>query len=109
MTTATDTLDLVFDALGNVARRNIVARLSRGATTTPELGRDFSMSKQALHRHVRVLEEGGLIERRMQGRVHELNLVPDQLESISRWAWTILTNWSFNLDRLESVLEEPNE
>ena len=106
MTNATATPDLAFDALANAARRDIVARLSRGGATTPELGREFAMTKQALHRHVRVLEEGGLIERRLRGRVHELNLVPDQLESISNWASGILNNWSFNLDRLESVLEE---
>jgi DNA-binding transcriptional ArsR family regulator len=98
-------LDLVFEALANPARRDIVARLSRGRTTTPELGRDFGFTKQALSRHVRVLEEAGVIERRKRGRVHELSLVPDQLEGVSSWAGTIKENWSLNLDRLESVLE----
>lgn len=96
--------DQVFDALANGARREIVARLSRGRATTPDLGRDFEITKQALSRHLRVLEDAGLIERRLRGRVHELNLVPDQLEGMSRWVTTIRDNWSWNLDRLESVL-----
>ena len=107
--TTSPNLDTVFDALANEARRDIVVRLSRGRSTTPELGRDFAMSKQALNRHIRVLEEAGLVERRLRGRVHELTLVPDQLEGVSGWARSIRQNWSLNLDRLETVLDGGHE
>jgi DNA-binding transcriptional ArsR family regulator len=107
--TSSSVSDLVFDALSNGTRRDIVVRLSRGRATTPELGRDFEISKQALSRHLRVLEDAGLIERRLRGRVHELNLVPAQIEGVSSWATTIRENWSLNLDRLDSVLEGGDE
>lgn len=101
--------DLVFDALANVARRDIVARLSLGRATTPDLGRDFEISKQALSRHLGVLEDAGLIKRRLRGRVHELELVPGQLEGMSRWVAIVRENWSLNFDRLASVLEGRDE
>jgi DNA-binding transcriptional ArsR family regulator len=102
--TSSSVSDVVFDALANAARRDIVVRLSRGGATTPDLGRDFHITKQALSRHLRVLEDAGLIERRLRGRVHELNLVPDQLEGVSKWASFVRENWAVNLDRLDSVL-----
>ncbi len=102
--TSSSVSDVVFDALANGARRDIVVRLSRGRATTPDLGRDFEITKQALSRHLRVLEDAGLIQRRLRGRVHELNLVSDQLEGVSRWVTTVRENWSHNLDRLDSVL-----
>lgn len=107
--TSSSVSDLVFDALANRARRDIVVRLSRGGATTPDLGRDFEITKQALSRHLRLLEDAGLIERRLRGRVHELNLVPDQLEGVSRWTTTIRENWSLNLGRLDSILRGRDE
>ena len=58
-----DSLDAVFDALANQPRREIVSRLARGPMTTPELGRLFGFSKQALNRHVGLLDNAGLITR----------------------------------------------
>jgi DNA-binding transcriptional ArsR family regulator len=83
--TAGETLDVVLDALANGPRREIVARLASGPLTTPEIGRHFGFSKQALSRHVGVLESAGLIERRVRGRVHELALAPQRLADVSGW------------------------
>ena len=102
----TVTLDRVFDALANEARREIVSHLSSGSATTPELSRHFTFTKQALNRHLQMLEEAGLVERRLRGRTHELRLHGNRLEELSGWAATVADNWHQNLDRLDQVLKE---
>jgi len=97
-------LDAVFDALANQPRREIVTRLSRGPMTTPDVGHHFGFTKQALSRHVGVLENAGLITRTLRGRVHELVLVPVPLGEISRWVAEIRRGWESSLDRLDDVL-----
>lgn len=102
----TATLDRVFDALANESRREIVSQLSSGSATTPELGRRFTFTKQALNRHLQVLEEAGLVERQLRGRVHELRLVGTPFDELSGWAATVAENWNHNLDRLGQILKE---
>jgi DNA-binding transcriptional ArsR family regulator len=102
-------LDSAFDALANQPRREIVARLSRGAMTTPEVGRHFGFTKQALSRHVQVLERAGLVERLVRGRVHELKLMPQPLGEISDWVSTLRGGWEANLDRLDDIMRSGHE
>ena len=104
MTTDNAVLDRVFDALANEPRREIVARLSRGPMTTPDVGRHFGFSRQALSRHVSVLEAAGLIARTPRGRVHELALVAAPLADLSRWVDIVRQGWEASLDRLGDVL-----
>jgi DNA-binding transcriptional ArsR family regulator len=98
-------LDPIFGALANQTRREIVARLARGPMTTPAIGRLFGFSRQALSRHVGLLEQAGLIQRVPLGRVHELAIVPRRLESVSSWVSTVRGGWESSLDRLDAVLE----
>src|SRR4051812_28873162 len=97
-------LDAVFDALANERRREIVIRLARGPITTPEIGRHFGFTKQALSRHVALLESAGLVSRTLHGRVNELELVPRRLDGIEQWVFELRRGWSGNLDRLNEVL-----
>jgi DNA-binding transcriptional ArsR family regulator len=106
---ADDRLDAVFDALANQPRREIVSRLARGPMTTPELGRLFGFTKQALNRHVALLDKAGLITRTVHGRVHELNLAPTPLGEIVSWATEIRRGWEASLDRLDEVLRSIND
>lgn len=104
MTTAT--LDRVFEALASETRREIIAAVATRPTETPELGRRFSVSKQALHRHISVLEEAGVVERTKLGRVHRIALAPAPLGDVSTWVTTITEIWQQNLDRLADVLDD---
>jgi DNA-binding transcriptional ArsR family regulator len=97
-------LDVVFDALANEHRREIVMRLARAPMTTPEVARHFGFTKQAMSRHVGVLESAGLVSRTLHGRVHELVLVPRRLEGVTRWISALRAGWSASLDRLDEVL-----
>jgi DNA-binding transcriptional ArsR family regulator len=100
------TLDPIFDALASEHRRRIVDHLAVSPLDTPALGAKFNMSKQALNRHIVVLEDAGLIERRLQGRVHQLRLVSDPLDGVSEWVSHVRRGWQANLDRLADVLEQ---
>lgn len=97
-------LDGVFDALANEARREIVARLARGPMTTPQISRHFGFTKQAMSRHIGVLEDAGLVARTLHGRVHELALVPRRLDGVVSWISELRRGWTASLERLDEVL-----
>lgn len=103
---ATATLDPIFDALASEHRRKIVDHLSSGPLDTPTLGSRFSMSKQALNRHIVVLEDAGLVQREMHGRVHRLTLRAEPLDGVSAWVDHIRRGWEANFDRLDQILQD---
>jgi len=102
-------LDAVFDALANERRREIVTRLAGGSMTTPEIGRHFGFTKQALSRHVGLLESAGLVSRTLHGRVNELMLVPRRLDRVAHWVSELRRGWSASLDRLDEALRAHND
>jgi DNA-binding transcriptional ArsR family regulator len=97
-------LDAVFDALANESRREIVARLARGPMTTPEISRHFGFTKQAMSRHIGLLEGAGLVSRRVHGRVHELELMPRRLDGVVNWVSELRRGWTASFERLDEVL-----
>lgn len=101
-----DLVDRAFAALSNGHRRAIVDRLTSGPIETPSLGAEFAMSKQALHKHLAVLERAGLVERTGLGRVHRVQLRPEPLDAVVTWASETRRGWEANLDRLETLLKE---
>ncbi len=102
-------LDTVFDALANEPRREILVRLSAGSMATPEIGRGFGFTKQALSRHVAILENAGLVRRKVRGRVHDLTLVRTPLTEVSGWLAEVERGWQASLDRLDAVLRSRND
>jgi DNA-binding transcriptional ArsR family regulator len=74
-----------FAALGHPIRRQIVERLSGGATTVGEASRDLGVSKPTITRHLKLLEEAGVVTRVIDGRSHRLVLRPDRLAEASEW------------------------
>ena len=101
-----DRLSLIFQALADPTRRQILERLLRGEATVSELTEPLPMSQPAVSKHLRVLEEAGLVARRDETprRYARLRGKPIQL------AVTYLTefqrNWDENFARLDDVLEE---
>jgi DNA-binding transcriptional ArsR family regulator len=100
-------LDAIFDALANRHRRHIVARLARTSMTTPSIAREFGFTKQALSRHLSVLETAGLVRRQRDGRIDRLDIVPARLDAVRSWIDEIKAGWNASLDRLEEVLRDP--
>ncbi|MCS5720753.1 metalloregulator ArsR/SmtB family transcription factor [Herbiconiux sp. CPCC 203407] len=83
---ADDTLlDRAFLALADPVRRRIVARLSRGSATVNELAEPFAITLQAVSRHIRVLEEAGLVTRTRDGQRRPVHLAPAALEPLTAW------------------------
>jgi DNA-binding transcriptional ArsR family regulator len=102
-------LDGVFAALADPTRRRIVERLARGPLTVGAIASGFSISQPAISRHVRVLEESGLLERHVSGRVHRCTLSPKVMRSASAWIDKQQAFWSATLDRLDDLLEETSQ
>ena len=99
-------LDALFGALANGRRRAIVARLAGGRATTPQIGRRFRLTRQALNRHVALLERAGVVTRTLRGREHEVELVPARLDEVTDFVAQLRRGWSASLDRLGEVLRE---
>ncbi len=97
-------LDAIFGALADPTRRRIVERLARGPLSVGEIASAFPISQPAVSRHVRVLEESGLLERRIDGRIHRCRLSPEGMTAASAWLDSQRAFWNAALDRLEAVL-----
>ena len=99
-------LDLVFGALAHPIRRGILARLSNGETTIAELARPFRVSAPAITRHMRILEEAGLLSRTKQGRAHRCRLEQKRMQEAEAWIEDHRKFWNQRLDALERYLKE---
>jgi DNA-binding transcriptional ArsR family regulator len=99
-------LDSVFGALADPTRRAIVARLARGEITVGELARPFPMSLPAIGKHLVVLERARLVERRRDGRVRRVRLVPMAMGDAAAWLEPYRRLWEHHLDRLAEHLGE---
>ncbi|MFD1718401.1 ArsR/SmtB family transcription factor [Georgenia deserti] len=78
-------LDRAFLALADPIRRRIIARLSRGPATVNELTEPFDITKQAISKHVHVLEEAGLVTRSRDAQRRPVHLNPTRLEELTAW------------------------
>ncbi len=78
-------LDGAFAALADPTRRAILARLAKGEATVQDLARPFTISQPAVSRHLRVLEEAGLIETRIDGTARPRRLNPEAVAAL--WDW----------------------
>lgn len=100
----TATSDQVFHALGDATRRAIVTQLGSGPASVSELARPLPVSLAAVVQHVQVLEAGGLVGTRKQGRVRTCYLNPDALLEAERWLAQRRTLWDGRLERLGALV-----
>lgn len=84
-TAENDRLDRAFLALADPVRRSIIARLSRGPATVNELAEPFEISKQAVSKHIRVLEQAELVTRTRDAQRRPVHLNPARLEALTGW------------------------
>jgi DNA-binding transcriptional ArsR family regulator len=82
---ADDRLDRAFMALSDPVRRRIIARLSRGPATVNELAEPFAITKQAVSKHIHVLEQAGLVTRTRDAQRRPVHLNAAQLEALTAW------------------------
>jgi DNA-binding transcriptional ArsR family regulator len=104
------TLDRTFAALADPTRRRILAHLTRGDRCVTDLARRYDMSLPAVSKHLRVLENAGLLKRRRyhgrDGRIHEMQLDAQPLKKAAQWVEEYRKFWEGSLDRLAAYLGE---
>ncbi|MEP4379904.1 MAG: metalloregulator ArsR/SmtB family transcription factor [Alphaproteobacteria bacterium] len=98
-------LDRTFAALADPTRRAILARLSGGHATVGELAEPFDMSLPAVSKHLKVLQQAGLIERRRDGRNQICAVRAAPLQDADAWLARYRAFWESNLDSLAQFLE----
>jgi DNA-binding transcriptional ArsR family regulator len=100
-----DRLSQTFSALADPTRRAIVLRLAEADATVGELAKPFAISGPAISRHLKVLEEAQLIERRVDARWRVCSLRRDRLSEAERWINETRQFWQRGFDRLEALLQ----
>jgi DNA-binding transcriptional ArsR family regulator len=98
-----------FKALAHPIRRDIVERLSGGTATVGEVSRDFGVSKPTISRHLKMLEEAGVVTRIIDGRTHRLTLRPETLAETSNWIDDQRARWERLFDVVGEYLDERKE
>lgn len=99
-------LDAVFHALGDATRRRMLASLAGGERTVGELAQPFDMSLAAASKHIKALENAGLVRRTVVGRTHRCRLESGPLADAHRWLGFYEKFWNSRLDTLEGLLRQ---
>lgn len=103
---ASPAIDITFAALGDPTRRAIVERLASGDATVLELAAPFEISLPAISRHLKVLEEAGLITRGRDAQRRPCRLRPEALREVVAWAEHTRRAWEERFDRLDEYLRD---
>ncbi|HEY6276811.1 MAG TPA: metalloregulator ArsR/SmtB family transcription factor [Streptosporangiaceae bacterium] len=101
---ATDRLSRVFGALADPTRRAILTRLADGEATVAELAAPFAMSQPAVSRHLRVLEDAGLITRTRRATARLSHLQAEPLRDVTTWLARYQRFWDESHERLDDLL-----
>jgi DNA-binding transcriptional ArsR family regulator len=99
-------LDETFAALANSTRRAILAHLAHSAATVNQLAEPFAMSLPAISKHIKVLEQAGLVVRGRQAQYRPCAINPAPLREVSSWAEQYRSLWEDRFDRMEEYLEQ---
>jgi DNA-binding transcriptional ArsR family regulator len=95
-----------FKALAHPIRRGIVERLGAGTATVGEATGGFGVSKPAISKHLKVLEESGVVVRVIDGRTHRLSLDPAALDGAAAWMEAQRKRWTALFDAVDEYLKE---
>lgn len=101
-------MDAVFHALGDPTRRIMLRELTAGERTVSKLAEPFTMSLAAASKHIKVLENAGLVRREVRGRTHWCSIELEPLEAASQLLIEYQRIWSRSLDRLAALIEADN-
>jgi DNA-binding transcriptional ArsR family regulator len=101
---APDPLSAKFAALAHPMRREILARLSLGELTLTDLARPFDMTVPAVAKHLRVLEDAGLISKGPRSQSRPVRLTPSGFKDIATWISEHRRFWNQSFDRLDALL-----
>lgn len=97
-------LDARLAALADPTRRALIQRLAEGEATVAELAQPFAISQPAISRHLKVLEDAGLIETRIAGTARPRRLNPVAIADLADWFGPFLASLDGRFRRLDAVL-----
>ena len=100
-----DRLSETFAALANTTRRAILARLAQGEASVNELAEPFALTLPAISKHIKVLEQAGLVVRSRRAQYRPCTLDPTRLEEVSTWAEQYRPVWEARFDRMDHYLK----
>lgn len=100
-----DQLSTTFQALADPTRRAILARLRKGEATVGELAEPFELSIQAISKHVKVLENAGLVEKNRRAQLRPTTIKGAPLKNAADWLLGYSSFWDDTLDRLDDQLK----
>ncbi len=101
-----DHLDAILHALSHQTRRALLQRLATGPAMVGELAKPIAMSRVAVSKHLRVLENARLISRTVDGRVHRCAARPEPLQEVERWLSDYRAFWTERLEALARFAED---
>jgi DNA-binding transcriptional ArsR family regulator len=104
-----DQLSLTFSALADPTRRAILTRLAEGEATVSELAEPFPISLPAVSRHLKVLEQAGLIVRSREAQWRPSRMHADPLDDAVDWLQARKRTWEARMDRLDAHLREKGQ
>jgi DNA-binding transcriptional ArsR family regulator len=104
-----DPLDQTFAALADPTRRAILARLASGEATVTELAEPFDMTQPSVSKHLKVLEQAGLISRGRAAQTRPCRLETARLKDIAHWVEAYRTLWEDSFDRLDAFLQSTTQ
>lgn len=99
-------LDLLFYALSDPTRRQILSLIKDGTQTIGELASPFEMSLAAVSKHIKILEKANLLKRKKTGRIHQCSLNPRALKTVEECIKFYTNFWNENLDTFVAEIEE---
>ena len=99
-------LDRVFGALADPTRRAILARLAGGEATVNELVAPFALSQPAISKHLKVLEQAGLVSRGREAQFRPVRLEAAPLAGAARWLGDYRRFWAESFDRLDAYVRD---
>ncbi|MGO9410866.1 MAG: ArsR/SmtB family transcription factor [Spirochaetia bacterium] len=104
-TKAGSSLDAIFAALADPTRRAIVERLTRGKASVTELAEPFKLSQPAISKHLKVLEQAGLISQAREAQRRPRQLEPERIKQLSQWIEKYKSNLEATYERLDNYLQ----
>jgi DNA-binding transcriptional ArsR family regulator len=105
----TPEMSSIFHALGDATRRQMLRELAGGERTVSQLAKPFAISLAAASKHIKVLENAGMIRREVRGRTHLCRLDPGPLASAHEWLGFYERFWTSRLDALEQLLHDDDD
>jgi DNA-binding transcriptional ArsR family regulator len=102
-------LDEIFSALSNAKRREMVLNLSFRPSTVGQLADEYGLSLPAIHRHIRVLEDAQLLQRKKVGRTNFVAIKRTALRQAQEWLGQFHLEWGSDQETLENVIDQINQ